>query len=180
MLNDNTEKEFPQPEKQIQSSLELERYYEWLRNLRLAHLDFAPPVQDSIHKSSEFIDKELLWKQYQMSIDLYKHYLELVIKFNVFYYAITGAFLSYYFSHLGSDLVKWSLIFPIIMSTFSAWVSYRAARSVKYGHIEAMYIASTFGFRNPEFRMLTYLLIASGSMFVAVSLSLLVALVVIL
>ncbi len=130
MPNSNAEKELLQPERQIQNSPELERYYAWLRNLRLVHRDFNPQVPDSIPKSSEFIDKDLLWKQYQMSIDLYKQYLDLVIKFNVFYYAITGAFLSYYFSHLSSDLVRWSLVFPMIMSMFSAWTSYRAARSI--------------------------------------------------
>jgi|GEM_PF-4395242 len=35
--------------------------------------------------------KEDLWKQYEISVDLYKHYLKLTIEINVFYYAITGA-----------------------------------------------------------------------------------------
>jgi len=32
-------------------------------------------------------------------MDLYKHYLEMTLKFNVFYYAVTGAVLSFYFSN---------------------------------------------------------------------------------
>jgi hypothetical protein len=27
---------------------------------------------------------EFLWRQYQLHVELYKHYLELVLKFNVF------------------------------------------------------------------------------------------------
>ena len=38
--------------------------------------------------------KDLLWKQYELHVGLYKHYLELALKFNVFYYAATGAILS--------------------------------------------------------------------------------------
>ena len=61
-------------------------------------------------------DRELLWKQYQLNVDLYRGYLELTIKINVFYYAITGAILSYYFAHQSMPLVKWSLVLPLIMS----------------------------------------------------------------
>ena len=39
-----------------------------------------------------------LWKQYQLHVDLYKHYLELSLKLNAFSYAVTGAILSFYLS----------------------------------------------------------------------------------
>jgi hypothetical protein len=42
---------------------------------------------------------EILWKQYELHVGLYKEYLNLLLKFNVFYYAATGALLSYYLSH---------------------------------------------------------------------------------
>lgn len=60
-------------------------------------------------------DRELLWRQYQLNVDLYKGYLELVIKMNVFYYAVTGAILSFYFSNQ-NDLTKLSLVLPLLMS----------------------------------------------------------------
>ena len=62
------------------------------------------------------LDKDLLWKQYNLYIDLYKHYLELVIKFNVFYYAVTGAIFSFYFSKEDVSIIRYSLLFPFIMS----------------------------------------------------------------
>jgi hypothetical protein len=43
--------------------------------------------------------REDLWKQYEVHVDLYKHYLKLSVEVNVFYYAITGALLSYFFAH---------------------------------------------------------------------------------
>ena len=61
-------------------------------------------------------DRELLWKQYELNVDLYKSYLELVIRINVFYYAITGAILSFYFAHPDENLLKWSLALPLLMS----------------------------------------------------------------
>ena len=42
---------------------------------------------------------DLLWKQFALNVDVYKFYLDLVIKINVFHYAITGAIISYYFQH---------------------------------------------------------------------------------
>ena len=59
---------------------------------------------------------DLLWKQYELQVDLYKGYLELLLKFNVFYYAATGAIVSYYFSKPDIPWMKFSLWFPILMS----------------------------------------------------------------
>jgi len=61
-------------------------------------------------------DRELLWHQYQMNVDLYKGYLDLVVKINVFYYDITGAIVSFYFSNASEPLIKWSLLLPLLMS----------------------------------------------------------------
>lgn len=56
---------------------------------------------------------DLLWKQYELHVGLYKFYLELVVRVNVFYYAITGAIASYYFSHETNGVVRFSLLLPI-------------------------------------------------------------------
>ena len=61
-------------------------------------------------------DGELLWKQYQLHIDLYKFYIDATIKINAFHYAITGAILSFYFTRREVALAKWSLIFPVALS----------------------------------------------------------------
>ena len=60
--------------------------------------------------------KELLWRQYQLQIDLYKFYFELTVKFTAFYFAVTGAILSFYFSKIDVGLIRFSLDFPILMS----------------------------------------------------------------
>jgi hypothetical protein len=38
--------------------------------------------------------EELKWRQYALLVDLYKFYSELSLKFNLFFYAVTGAIMS--------------------------------------------------------------------------------------
>lgn len=61
--------------------------------------------------------RELLWRQYQQNVDLYKFYMDLTIKFNVFFYAVTGAIVSYVLAHHnGNDLIQYALVLPLVMS----------------------------------------------------------------
>jgi hypothetical protein len=60
---------------------------------------------------------ELLWRQYQQNVDLYKFYMDLTIKFNVFFYAVTGAIVSFALAqHNGNELIRFSLLLPLVMS----------------------------------------------------------------
>ncbi len=61
-------------------------------------------------------ERDLLWKQYALNVDLYKFYLELVVKVNAFYYAITGAILAYYFQHSMERLSRFAVLLPILFS----------------------------------------------------------------
>lgn len=63
--------------------------------------------------------QELLWRQYQQNIDLYRFYMEQTIKFNVFFYAVTGAIISYVLTHSNDHaLVQYALLLPLVMSVF--------------------------------------------------------------
>jgi len=59
---------------------------------------------------------DVMWRQYALHVDLYKFYLDLSIKVNVFYYAITGAILTYYFQHSADRFTRYSLLLPIAFS----------------------------------------------------------------
>src|SRR5438046_634290 len=61
-------------------------------------------------------DPEMLWRQYSLHVDLYKFYLDLAIKINVFYYAVTGAILAYYFQNPANHLSWVALLLPIAFS----------------------------------------------------------------
>ena len=119
------------------------------------------------------LSQDLLWKQYQMYIDLYKHYLELVIKFNIFYYVVTGGIISFYFSKLNIPLIKYSLLFPFLMSIcFSIIFIYGA-------YINGVTREDVFNIRDqlnletaPELNVLTFILIVSAILFIIVALGL--------
>jgi hypothetical protein len=73
-------------------------------------------VHSASGEGNNFPDKDLLWKRVQLLIDLYKHYLDLTLKFDAFYYLATGGILSFYFSRPNENLIKYSLLFPVLMS----------------------------------------------------------------
>jgi hypothetical protein len=60
-------------------------------------------------------NREILWNLLEKDIDLYKFYLQLIIKASVFIFGITGAIVSYYLAHRDTPYLQLSLIVPIIM-----------------------------------------------------------------
>jgi hypothetical protein len=62
-------------------------------------------------------EKELAWKRYSMNIDIYQNFFDIVIKVNLFYYGITGALLSFYYTNISTNAdLKYSLLFPALFS----------------------------------------------------------------
>ncbi len=117
-------------------------------------------------------------EQYKIHIDLYKHYLKLSIEFNIFYYAITGAILSFYFVHYGdNNIIKYSLIFPIIMGLMFGVFFFWSSSKVKYSRKEIISLCSTLGFETiPEINVLNIILKLFGSLLFFVGLFLILLL----
>ncbi len=113
---------------------------------------------------------ELLFNHYKIHIELYKHYLELLIKFNLFYYAITGAILSFYFSNHTVTFIQYLLIFPFIMSfAFSIFFFYASAKA-KNSRKEVVDIAILLELKTfPELNVLVILLKLFASLFMLIS-----------
>ena len=61
-------------------------------------------------------EQEKLWKQYDKHVDLYKFYMDLVVKVNVFHFAISGAIASFYFANRSDENIKWALLLPALLS----------------------------------------------------------------
>ncbi|MCG9786826.1 hypothetical protein L1D61_06660 [Vibrio mediterranei] len=62
-------------------------------------------------------EKELLWKRYELNVNNYTKYLDFVLRLNLFYYGITGAIVSFYFSHnANGSVMEYSLLLPIFFS----------------------------------------------------------------
>lgn len=121
---------------------------------------------------------ELIFEHYKIHIDLYKHYLELIIKFNLFYYAITGAILSFYFSNHNINFIQYILLFPVIMSlVFSIFFFYASAKA-KNSRKEVVDIANLLELKTfPELNVLVILLKLFASLFMLISILLLLLIV---
>ena len=74
--------------------------------------------------------EENLMKQYQMMVDVYKFHFDIVLKFITFYYAITGAILSFYLSQPKTNLMNAALALPIIMGCLFAAFAFFGAKQV--------------------------------------------------
>jgi hypothetical protein len=59
--------------------------------------------------------REDVWRQISLHTDLYKHYLELVLKFTAFYFVLTGAIVSFYLSRSNPGVLRFSLLLPIFL-----------------------------------------------------------------
>ena len=59
---------------------------------------------------------ELKWNDFKLNVDLHRSYLDLAIKLNMFYYAITGAILSFHFANSQLSTAKFALILPVVLS----------------------------------------------------------------
>lgn len=58
----------------------------------------------------------IMWKDFEMSVNLHRSYLDFAVKINLFYYAVTGAILSYHFSKEADSISVFALLLPILMS----------------------------------------------------------------
>jgi len=121
--------------------------------------------------------KELLWKQYSLHVDLYKFYTDMVIKINIFYYAITGALLSFYFSNPDKPFLKWSLLLPIIMSLALGGIFLYGAILIGITRDEMFRIRDRLGLETaPDIGVLSIILRAFGIIFISVSIAMIILL----
>ena len=121
--------------------------------------------------------QDILWKQYELHVNLYRDYLKLILEFNVFYYAVTGAILSFYFSNTANVGVPryGLLVFPLVMSTgfgaFLLWASslVRVTRDELNRIAEALHLLVF-----PEVRVLTVLLVLDGLLLLLIAAGLMI------
>lgn len=111
-------------------------------------------------------EAEALWKQYTLNINLFKYYLNVVIQVNLFFYAITGGILSFFFSQPQKEVVKYSLILPMIMSLFLACMTIFGAVQNRNIEDEIKRISDELNLSvYPDARVLTYVLITCAVFF---------------
>ncbi len=118
--------------------------------------------------------QDLLWNQYALHVDLYKFYLDLAIKLNVFYYAVTGAILSYYFQGASDGVARYALVLPIVMSFGLGGIFWYGSTLLPVVRKEVFNIRDKLGLETaPEFRVLTVFLCLMGLIMFLVGVALL-------
>lgn len=118
--------------------------------------------------------QDLLWKQYELHVSLYKFYLELTLKVNAAFYAISGAVATYVLTHQAVSAAKAALLIPAVLGVGLTFVAAYGAVMQDQTRNELLAIRDTLQLQTiPEIKVLAFLLWVSALGFVAVSFGLL-------
>ena len=123
------------------------------------------------------MEKEILWKQFVVYVDLYKFYMDLTIKINLFYYGITGAIVSFYFAHPQTLLIRYALCLPVLMGFAFSGIFFYGAHLMPILRFDLFDIRDKLGLATaPDLGVLTLVLriFAILLFFVAVGLVILI------
>lgn len=130
-------------------------------------------VRDHLHVSlciKQARHWELLWKQYELHVDLYKFYMETSIKLNLFFYLITGGILTFYFANQGEPLVRYSLILPIVLSVAFSGIALYGAHPMRYVRDDLFNIRDELALETaPDVHVLAILLRTFAAVFAVVA-----------
>jgi hypothetical protein len=113
---------------------------------------------------------EILLRQYEIHADLFKAYLDLVMKANGFYYVITGAILAFFAANRAESAAKLALVLPLALSVGLSVLAFYAVGRARIMRDEFDRIVGALGLKVlPEVRILSALLLisASGALIVA-------------
>jgi hypothetical protein len=77
-------------------------------------------------------EHSLLWKQYTVYVDLFRFYVDIAWRSCVWFYAITGALLAFYFDRIGQNrpYLAFSLLLPVAFSVGFCVLYRRGARQI--------------------------------------------------
>jgi hypothetical protein len=118
---------------------------------------------------------EVIWRQYELHVGLYKSYLDLVVKMNAGYYAIAGAIVSYFLAHRVDGMSRVGLLFPLVLGLGLILFFVYGAVMLKYTRRELIAIRDELGLLTiPEIKVLAILLWLSAAGFLVCSIGLVI------
>src|SRR5688572_7813794 len=110
--------------------------------------------------------QELLWRQFELHVGLYKHYLELALKVNAAFYAITGAIVSYVLAHRDDGMSQSGLFVPLVLGAGLVALFAYGAVMLRATRAEMIGIRDELGLETiPEFKVLSLVLWLSAAGF---------------
>lgn len=138
-------------------------------DMKLAHLKEGPArPKDSLSK--EEWDKT--WNEYELHIELYKYYLDMGLKANLFFYFITGGILGLYLQNPARRLMKFSLLLPILMSlAFGGVFIHGALLWMRLSDIIRSIRRDLKFKKAPDINILSLLLVVFGLIFLVIGVS---------
>lgn len=113
---------------------------------------------------------DILWKQYEIHVKLYQFYLELTLKVNAAFYAISGAVATYTLTHRSAGATRIALLVPAVLGIGLALVAAYGAVIQAPTRNELIFIRDQLQLKTiPEIKILSWILWVSVVGFVAVS-----------
>lgn len=107
--------------------------------------------------------REVLLKQYELHAHLFEAYLDLVVKANAFYCAITGGILAFYATNRAEPAAKLALALPLAFSVGLGALAFYAVSRARVLRQEFDDIVVALGLNVlPEVRILSGLLLVSA------------------
>ena len=108
--------------------------------------------------------QELLWRQFEQHVGLYKDYLSLTLKANAAFYAIAGAIASFVLAHRTDRISGEALFIPIVLGSGLVLLFLYGAVMLRYTRAEMVAIRDELGLQTiPELNVLTALLCLSAA-----------------
>jgi hypothetical protein len=110
-----------------------------------------------------------------MLVDVHKFYFEIVLKFLVFHYAVTGAILSFYLSQPNVGVMRLALLFPAFMSFMFSVFAFFGSFRVYFLEEEIIRVTEKLGlYVYPDPKFLKYLLRIIGLLCAAITICLII------
>lgn len=133
----------------------------------------SEPEQPQVRPHYISLTETTLLEQYKILMDLHKFYFELVLKFTVFHYAVTGGILSFYLSQKNEGFMKYALVFPIIMNLLFALFSFLGAWRNPPLAEEVERVTDLLGYEaHPDLHFLSIVLYLSSGLYFLIALGL--------
>src|SRR3954453_19161433 len=130
---------------------------------------FHETLNKAVPAAESPTERELQWREYQMSVDLYKFYIDAVVKTILGYYAITGSILSVYVVQNPKPLARWALVLPAALSISLALLFKWGAKLWLIFRDDACELADSLRLKTPFELSILSILLNGGAALLAVT-----------
>ena len=109
------------------------------------------------------MDKNYYFEQIKQDFSVYKFYMEFLLKAGIFIFGITGGIVSYYFAHTDQELMKYSLILPLLFNFVFCLACFGSLKTINSLIIDQYRLSKKAGIIEPyEMTPLKYLIVIFG------------------